>query len=165
MSKAFTKEDDGTAPIRLDDLPQSPHPNLVTPSGLADLRHRLETRKQALADLREGPAETDGGLAVAVVERDIRFLESRINRAILVDPKNHPPGIVAFGAEVDVITEEGTTRTFRIVGEEEAEPSIGLITPYSPLGVALMGAELDSLVEWQKPTGAVDLEVVAIRFL
>lgn len=38
MSKAFTKEDDGTENVRLDDLPQSPHPNLVTSSGLAALK-------------------------------------------------------------------------------------------------------------------------------
>ncbi len=164
MSKAFTKEDDGTENIHLDDLPQSPHPNLVTPSGLAALNSRLSARQLDLAKLRERTEEFDSKRAIAVAQRDIRFFEVRISRAILVDPKNHAPGIVAFGAEVEVLTEGNTHQTFRIVGEDEADPAHGLIAPFSPLGVALMGAELGSTVEWQKPTGTVDLEIVAIRY-
>ncbi len=41
MSKAFTKEDDESAET-LADLPQSPHPNYVTPEGLAALQDRLQ---------------------------------------------------------------------------------------------------------------------------
>lgn len=164
MSKAFTKEEGGTESVRLDDLPQSPHPNLVTPSGLADLNARLVGRRLDLAKLREKPDEIDRKLAVAVTERDIRFLETRISRAILVDPESHPIGIVTFGAEVDVLNEGDEQLTFRIVGEDEADPARGLIAPYSPLGVALLGGELGSTVEWQKPNGVVDLEIVAIRF-
>jgi len=164
MSKAFTKEDDGTETIRLDDLPQSPHPNLVTPSGLTDLNARLAARQLELADLRAAPDELNSKMAVATAERDIRFLKGRVSRAIVVDPRNHPVGIVAFGAEVDVLDEDDQQRTYRIVGEDEADPARGLIAPYSPLAVALMGAELGNVVEWQKPSGIVDLEVVAIRF-
>ncbi|AML53086.1 GreA/GreB family elongation factor [Falsihalocynthiibacter arcticus] len=164
MSKAFTKEEDGDESIRLDDLPQSPHPNLVTPSGLATLNARLSERRRDLAKLKETPDAFDTKQAVAVTERDIRFLEGRISRAIVPDPKNHQTDIVAFGAEVDVMTEDDTRRTFRIVGEDEADPVQGLIAPYSPLGVALLGAELGSIVEWRKPASTVDLEILAIRF-
>ncbi|MBB5723569.1 transcription elongation GreA/GreB family factor [Loktanella ponticola] len=164
MSKAFTKEEDGTENVRLDDLPQSPHPNLVTPSGLSDLNTRLVDRRLHLVKLREKPDEIDRKLAVAVIERDIRFLEGRISRAIPIDPESHPNGIVAFGAEVDVLNEDDQQLTFKIVGEDEADPARGLIAPYSPLGVALLGGELGSSVEWHKPTGSVDLEIVAIRF-
>ncbi|AML53004.1 hypothetical protein RC74_18635 [Falsihalocynthiibacter arcticus] len=72
--------------------------------------------------------------------------------------------VVAFGAEVDVMAEDDTRRTFRIVGEDEADPAHGLIAPYSPLGDALLSAELGSIVEWRKPAGTVDLVIVAIRF-
>ena len=163
MSKAFTKEEDGTENIRLDDLPQSKHPNLVTPSGLADLNARLDAGRSDLARLRELPDENDHKLAIAVTERDIRFLEGRISKAVLIDPKDHPSGIVAFGAAVDVLNEDDEQLTFRIVGEDEANPAHGLIAPYSPLGVARLGGELGSKGEWQKPSGVVRLEVVAIR--
>jgi transcription elongation GreA/GreB family factor len=165
MSKAFTKEDDGTEKVRLDDLPQSPHPNLVTSSGLAALNSQLGVRQSDLARLRENTDEIDSKLAIAVAQRDIRFFEARISRAILVDPKSHASGIVAFGAEIDVITENDSHQSFRIVGEDEADPTHGLIAPYSPLGVALMGAQIGDTVEWQKPTGIVDLEIVAIRYV
>ncbi|WP_458792948.1 GreA/GreB family elongation factor [Yoonia sp. MH D7] len=164
MSKAFTKEDDGTENVRLDDLPQSPHPNLVTASGLAALNSRLSALQSDLARLRENTDEIDSKLAIAVAQRDVRFLEGRISRAILVDPKNHAAGTVAFGAEIEVITEDDSRQSFRIVGEDEADPTHGLIAPYSPLGVALMGAVVGDTVEWQKPTGIVDLEIVAIRY-
>lgn len=164
MSKAFTKEDDGAENIRLDDLPQSPHPNLVTPSGLADLNARLAARRLELVNLREKPDEIDRKRSVAVIERDIRFLEGRISRAILVDPESHPIGIVAFGATVDVLNEDDEQLTYRIVGEDEADPVQNLIAPYSPLGVALLGGEIGSTVEWHKPSGIVELKIVAIRF-
>lgn len=164
MSKAFTKEDDGDDNVRVDELPQSPHPNLVTPSGLATLNARLKERQTDLAGLRERQPDIGTPHDIAIVERDIRFLNGRINQAILVDPKDHTPGIVAFGAEVDVITEDDDRFTFRIVGEDEADPAHGLISPYSPIGAALIGAQLCNSVEWYKPSGSVELEIVAIRF-
>ncbi|WP_341863606.1 GreA/GreB family elongation factor [Gymnodinialimonas sp. 57CJ19] len=164
MSKAFTKEDDGPENIRLDDLPQSPHPNLVTPSGLANLNDRLAAAREDLAELRNRPEAIENNMAIAVAERDIRFLESRISKAILIDPKDHPGDVVTFGASVDVVNEEDEPLTYRIVGEDEADPTQGLIAPYSPLGVALLGAEIGSTVEWQKPSGVVELEITAIRF-
>ncbi|WP_282048292.1 GreA/GreB family elongation factor [Sulfitobacter mediterraneus] len=164
MSKAFTKEEDGTEKIRLDDLPQSTHPNLVTPSGLADLKARLAAARLELENLRARPEEIDSTMAIAVAERDIRFLESRISKAILIDPKDHSSGVVEFGATIDVVNEEDEQLTFRIVGEDEANPAQGLIAPYSPLGVALLGGETGGTVEWQKPSGVVELEIIAIRF-
>lgn len=164
MSKAFTKEDDSDATIQLDDLPQSLHPNLVTASGLAELNKRLEARRSDLAELRSRTDVADTKHAIAVAERDIRFLAGRVSRAIVVDPARHNPDVVSFGAEVDVVGDDEVTQTFRIVGEDEADPSRGLIAPYSPLGQALMGADIGSIVDWPKPTGVVELEVLAIRF-
>ena len=164
MSKAFTKEDDDSAKLRLDDLPQSPHPNLVTPEGLADLERRLSVLVRELAELRARPESVEGRQAIAVAERDVRYLETRLARAILVDPNSHAPDVVAFGAEVEILTEDDEHQIFRIVGEDQADPKRGLIAPYSPLGIALMGAELGDTVEWRKPTGVIDIEIVAIRF-
>lgn len=164
MSKAFTKEDDDSAKLRLDDLPQSPHPNLVTPEGLADLERRLSALVRELAELRARPESVAGRQDIAVVERDLRYVDSRLAHAILVDPKSHATGVVAFGAEVEILMDEDKRQIFRIVGEDEADPKRGLISPYSPLGIALMGAELGDTVEWRKPTGVIDIEIVAIRF-
>jgi transcription elongation GreA/GreB family factor len=164
MSRAFTREDDGSAPEALPDLPQSPHPNYVTPAGLAALQARLAQARAALAGLIPRKDEIDARLPLAMAERDIRFLEERLRRAIPVDPAAQSPGIVAFGAEVEVEDEEGVRRTFRIVGEDEADPGRGLITPFSPLGRALIGLRPGEAAVWDRPAGRLELEVIAVRF-
>lgn len=164
MSKAFTKEDDGAEVVRLQDLPQSPNPNYVTPTGLAALRSRLNNRKADLSELLEKDESLSSQHAIALAQRDVRFLQGRIDRAILIRPEEQPPTVVAFGAEVEVTLEDGTCQTYRIVGEDEADPSQGLIAPYSPLAIALIGSEVGDNVVWRKPAGAVELVVKVIRY-
>ena len=103
-------------------------------------------------------------MPVAVAERDIRYLEERLRRAIPVDPADQPRGKVAFGAEVEVEDEAGGTRVFRIVGEDEADPQRGLVTPHSPLGRALIGLALGDVAVWDRPSGRLELEILAIRY-
>ena len=162
MSKAFTKEDEGPQADRLDDLPQSPHPNYVTPAGLAALQARLRARHDDLAALRGD--DLDVKLPRAMAERDIRFLEERINRAILVDPATQPKDTVAFGACVTVMDTDGRETDWRIVGEDDADPARHLIAPFSPLAKALLGARVGDDVDWYKPGGVVTLTVAAIAF-
>lgn len=164
MSRAFVNEDSGTGVEDLPDLPQSPHPNYVTPQGLAALQGRLKETRARHAALSVRRDETDAKLPLAVAERDIRFLEQRIAGAIPVDPSAQPPGVVAFGATVEVTDEDGNTRTYRIVGEDEADPAKGLIAPFSPLATTLIGCEAGDTATWRKPSGDVELEVTAIRF-
>lgn len=164
MSKAFTKEDDGAGTADLADLPQSDNPNYITPAGLATLRTRLEEAEGKEAALRARSDDAEMDLHLAALEREVRWLHDRIGRAIVIDPHNQPPGVVAFGAEVDVVDEEGESHTFRIVGEDEADPAQGLITPFSPLGRALIGGEVGSEAVWDRPKGATSLEIAAIRY-
>ena len=162
MNKAFTKEDEGPQADRLDDLPQSPHPNYVTPAGLAALQRRLRDRHAYLAAL---PRDSlDAKVPRAMAERDIRFLEARINRAIPVDPVTQDPALVAFGACVTVVDEDDRTTEWRIVGEDEADPAAHRIAPFSPLAQALLGARVGDVVEWRKPGGTVELEVIGISY-
>ena len=164
MSRAFTKEDDGSSAEVLPDLPQSDHPNHVTPGGLAALQVRLRETREVLAELRVGTGDIETRTPIAMAERDIRFLEERIRRAIPVGPRDQPQGIVAFGAEVEVIDEDGERRIYRIVGEDEADAGRGLITVFSPLGQALIGSRVGDVAVWERPVGSVELEVVAVRF-
>ena len=164
MSKAFTKEDDGAGTADLADLPQTDNPNYITPAGLAALRARLEETEAKETGLRAGSDEAEMDLHLAALEREVRWLHDRIGRAIVIDPRNQPPGTVAFGAEVDVVDEGGESHTFRIVGEDEADPAQGRITPFSPLGRALIGGEVGSEAVWDRPKGATSLEITAIRY-
>jgi len=116
MSRAFVKED-VNGPTELPDLPLSPHPNYVTPRGLASLQARLRDTQTTLAQLR-ARAERLDKLPEAAAERDIRYLEARLRSAILVDPARHAGTEVAFGHRVTVADPEGVETTYEITGEE-----------------------------------------------
>lgn len=159
MSRAFVKE--GTGELEpLPDLPISPHPNYVTPRGLADLRARLLARQGDLAGLR-ARAERLDRLPEAAAERDIRYLEARLRSAIVVEAAAAPPKQVQFGHRV-VVAMEGRELAFEIVGEDEADAALGRIAPHAPLARALIGAEPGDLVVWRRPIGPAELEVLTI---
>ena len=163
MSRAFVKE--GTGELDpLPDLPISAHPNYVTLRGLEDLRARLAVRQSDLATLRTRAERLDR-LPEAAAERDIRYLEARLRSAILVEPMAIAPTEVRFGVVLTVLDSEGGEARYEITGEDEADAAQGRIAPQSPLARALIGAEVGDLVIWRKPTGAVELEVLAIDLM
>ncbi len=163
MSQAFVKEPDGDA-VEDDqsELPISPHPNYVTPNGLAQL-------KAALAGLREQRGDLDDEALVnkphlSRLMREIRYYEARIQQAIPVDPNRQPPGEVAFGARVAVADEDGAALCYRIVGEDEADPAEGKVSWISPLAKALIDSRVGDLVIWERPLGETELEIVSIVY-
>ena len=162
MSRAFVREDrPDTEP--LPDLPLSPHPNYVTPRGLAALKARLAEAQAELARLRARPDRLDR-LPERAAERDIRYVEARLGSAIPVDPATQPADEVAFGARVTVAGEDGAEATYTIVGEDEADAAHGLIAPHAPLARALLGARVGDVVAWRRPAGTVELQVFAIDY-
>lgn len=163
MSRAFVKEPDGDESETLPDLPLSPHPNYVTPHGLAALESRLaEARERRRADA--GTDALAAKLALTRIDREIRYLEARVAGAIPVDPAAQPRDEVAFGATVEAVEPDGRTRTFSIVGEDEADPDHGRVSYVSPLARALMGAAVGDSVVWRRPAGDMDLEIEKIRY-
>jgi transcription elongation GreA/GreB family factor len=164
MSRAFVKEADDNLPSdELPERPQSPHPNYVTPTGLAQLHARV----QALQKERDELAANDDPMArtrLLEVKRDLRYFQGRVERAILVDPAGQPKDEVHFGAEVEIVDPEGTGTTYRIVGEDEANVSAGRLSWASPLGKALIGLKVGDSFAWTRAGHARDMEVAAIRY-
>ena len=170
MSRAFVKEEDNIA----DEVPerlQSPHPNYVTPRGLAILQEQLQEIETALSELGRpvaGAVGEDGKLVDrqqrAVLERNLRYVRERINRAILIDLDAQPRDHVAFGAVVETIDDDDKSRRFEIVGEDEADPANGRLSWVSPLALALSDAGLGEVVTWKRPGGDIDLEIVSISY-
>jgi len=160
VSRAFVKEGDGDLEP-LPDLPISPHPNYVTPRGLAALQDRLLRLQTTLAGLKARPERLDK-LPEAAAERDIRYIEARLRSAILIDPTSLPLTEVAFGLAVTVADDHGAQTTYEITGEDEADAPLGRIAPQSPLARALIGAQVGDAVIWRKPSGAITLEIVSI---
>jgi transcription elongation GreA/GreB family factor len=139
MSVAFTKEGDLEATAAdLPDRPISPHPNFVTREGLAAIEAALAAARDAYAAAREaGDVQTDR-TAMARATRDLRYWSARRASAQLVEP---PAGGTAltFGGRVTIERDDGEVRSYRIVGEDEADPAAGRIAYVAPVARALLG--------------------------
>lgn len=163
MSRAFVKEPDGDRFI--EELPErvhSPHVNYVTPNGLRQLKERIEellVRRKALA----GPVSAENKKPLMQIDRDLRYYDERIRRAVLVEPAGQPDNEVHFGATVEVETSDGRRMMFAIVGEDEADAARGKISWVSPLARALAETRVGDSVVWKRPAGEVELTVIAIR--
>ena len=138
MSVDFNREEDLEATAAdLPDRPISPHPNLVTPEGLAQIDAALTAARAAYnAAQARGSIEADR-TAMARATRDLRYWSARRATAQLVE--SAPDGRVRFGGAVTIEREDGRTQTWRITGEDEADPARGSVSHVSPLAVALIG--------------------------
>lgn len=163
MNRAFVKDpDDAGRPEAPPERPQSPHTNYVTPAGMRQLQAllgELKARRDRLLD--EGKQASPQELAL--VQRDLRYFEERLRRAVLVAPGSGSPDRVHFGAAVDIRDESGAIETVTIVGEDEADAALGRISWVSPLAKTLLNAELGELVRWRRPAGPKELEIIDIR--
>ena len=137
MSVAFTKEGDLEATAAdLPDRPISPHPNLVTAEGLRSLDEALAMARTAYAAAQaKGDVQADR-TAMARATRDLRYYGARRATAQLVEAVSDK---VAFGRRVTIERADGRRQTWRIVGEDEADPKQGTVSYVSPLARALMG--------------------------
>ena len=165
MSRAFVKEDDGAEVAdELPERPVSPYPNHVTQRGLELLEAQLKRLQDHRHELQQDPDDLLKKETLKHVERDIRYVQERIERAVVIDPASQPADQVGFGARVESEDEEGEKRTFTLVGEDEADPAAGLISWVSPLGRALNGARAGDTVVWKRPVGDVQLEILSIAY-
>jgi transcription elongation GreA/GreB family factor len=159
MAVAFTREEDYEA--RAADLPDRPisaHRNLVTLSGLAAIEGALADARAAYA-----AAQAEGGIsadrtAMARATRDLRYWSARRASAQLTEPESAPDK-VQFGRTVEIEREDGRRQSFRIVGEDEADPAEGSISYVSPLAAALLGKQVG---EAARVNGA-EVEITAVR--
>lgn len=157
MSVAFTREEDYEATAAdLPDRPISPHPNLVTPEGLAAIEAELAAARAAYAAAQAGDVKEDR-TAMARATRDLRYWSSRRASAQLVEPAA-ADGAVRFGGSVTVEREDGRRQTWRIVGEDEAEPSSGSVSYVSPLAQAVLGKGVGELVT----VAGAEVEIIAV---
>lgn len=160
MSVAFVKEESAetAAETLLPDRPISPHPNLVTEAGLKALELQLRQARDAfeaangIEDVNEKRRQTAGPL------RDLRYLAERVRSAQLVPPPASTD-IVAFGGTVTFERDDGRVQTYRIVGEDEADPKAGSISYVSPVAKLLIGKAVGDVVSMN----GQELEITAIE--
>ena len=154
MSKAFTKEPEGGDVYDdLPDRPISPH-NLVTPKGLELIEAELARLHQEHAEAHDA----DDRALLAKINRDLRYWTSRRATAQVMEPPTDATE-VHFGSTVTILREDGRRQTYRIVGEDEADPSAGTLSYVSPVAQALMGKAIGDVVQ----AGTADAEIVEIK--
>ena len=152
MSRAFVRESDAYAEP-LPDRPISPHPNFVTRRGLAAIEARVRELEAQRAGVRAGEDVAQR----AGIERELRYWSSRRASARVVDPQSSER--VRFGMLVTLRLPSGATQAFRLVGEDEADASAGLISWMAPLAQALLGRETGESVAFQ----GEEAEIISIE--
>jgi transcription elongation GreA/GreB family factor len=123
MSVAFTREESAetAAEVELPDRPISPHPNMVTASGLEALTNAMTVSRAAYDAAQRIEDAGERRRAVAVASRDMRYFADRLRTAQIVPPPTESRA-VAFGHRVTFVRDDGRRQAFRIVGEDEADP-------------------------------------------
>jgi transcription elongation GreA/GreB family factor len=153
MSKAFTKEaEGGDVYDDLPDRPVSPH-NLVTPKGL----EMIEAELARLHADHAAALDADDRPLLAKINRDLRYWTSRRATAQVIEAPSDASE-VRFGSTVTIEREDGRRQTYRIVGEDEADPSLGTLSYVSPVAQALMGKQIGDTIE----AGTAEATIVAI---
>ena len=152
MSVAFRRESDEEHLEPRFELPIPPGPNLVTERGLALIGERI-------AALEAGNAAAADEAARAAVQRDLRYWTARQLSAELAPL---PAGDkVEFGVTVKIRL-RGTEKTFRIVGDDEADPAAGLLSFNAPLARAMLGAEPGDLLPFAGEDDAIEIVAIAV---
>jgi transcription elongation GreA/GreB family factor len=150
MSVAFRRESDEEHKEPRFELPIPPGPNLVTAAGLALTKAKVAALEAAVA--AEPDAERRGPL-----ERELRYWLTRLATAELAPPP--PADEAAFGSRV-TFRLKGETRTYDIVGDDEADPADGKLAFSAPLARALIGAGPGDFSDFGGQADAI--EVIAV---
>ena len=139
----------------------SPDQRVALEAELAELegprrREIIEAIKRAreFGDIAENfeyhAAKNEQGL----LERRIHILKDRLHHAVTVEHETNEH--VGVGSIVEVADEGGEKMEVEI-------SAVGGVSPDSPLGAALMGAEVGAVVDVQAPSGSWKARVLAIR--
>jgi transcription elongation GreA/GreB family factor len=128
---------------------------MVTPKGFELIESALSRlgQEHALAQ------SVNDRAAMARIARDLLYWTSRHSTAQVV----HPPkdaALVRFGCKVTIARNGDRRETYRIVGEDEAEPSRGTLSYVSPLARSLIGRQVGDVVR----VGSSEAEILEIKF-
>ena len=151
---------------------------LITPQGEARMRAELHElwhvrRPQVTQSVSEAAAQGDrsenaeytyGKKMVREIDSRVRFLTKRLENLKVVSERPSDQNKVYFGAWVTVENEDGEQSRYRIVGPDELDLKLGLISIDSPLARALIGKALDAEVRVQTPTGEQTVYIVEIEY-
>ena len=153
----------------------------MTVAGEAALRAELEHLKkvdrprivEAIAEAREhGDLKENAEYHAAREQQSfnegrVMEIEGKLGNAQVIDVTKLPKtGKVIFGTTIDLINlESDATVTYKIVGEDEADVKLNLISIGSPIARALIGKEEGDVVVVKAPGGDIEYEIDQVQHL
>ncbi len=153
--------------------------NYITPAGAQALTDELNQlvrveRPKTVDEVSVAAAHGDrsenaeyeyGKLRLKEIDRRIRFLNKRLDSAVVVDPNTQEQrDQVFFGATVELEDEDGEHKPYQLVGEDESAPSEGRISWRSPIGRSLLKRKVGDFVTVRRPAGDLELEIISIVY-
>ena len=121
---------------------------------------------RAHGDLKENAEYHAAKEQQSFIEGRIQDLEGVLSNAQIIDPASLPKdGRVVFGVTVDLLNIDNDDEvTYQIVGDYESDIKKNRISISSPIARALIGKEIDDIAMVKAPSGAIEYEIVAIRY-
>jgi transcription elongation factor GreA len=129
-------------------------------------REVAERIKQAIefGDISENSEYEDAKNEQAFIEGEILTLEKMLRNAKLIDEDEISADVVTIGSTVVLKDLEfGDELEYTIVGSAEADPTESRISNESPVGEAILGRKVGSIVEVNVPAGSLKYEIVDIK--
>ena len=155
-------------------------PTPMTRRGAEKLRAELQRLKtvdrhaviQAIAEARaQGDLSENAEYEAAkdrqgFIEGRIKEIEGKLSSAQIIDPAElHADGRVVFGATVELADEDsGDEAVYQIVGDDEADLKLGMISVSSPIARALIGKEAGDVAQVVAPAGVRRYEIVKVSY-
>jgi len=143
--------------VELEQLKRIERPSII--AAIAEAR--------AHGDLKENAEYHAARERQSFCEGRIKDIEGKLSHAQIIDVTTVPTnGKVVFGATVDVLElDKDIEHTFQIVGEDEADLKLGLISIGSPIARALIGKAEGDVASVQAPGGVREFEILEVRYL
>ena len=154
--------------------------NYITPEGHARLKAEFDQlykieRPKVVSDVAWAASNGDrsengdyiyGKKRLRQIDSRLRFLMKRMDSAVVVDPAAQQNlDKVYFGAWVTLYSlDDDSERAYRIVGQDELEPSKGYISWISPLARVLLGKQVGDSVRVETPGGEENFEIVDVNY-
>lgn len=96
------------------------------------------------------------------MDKRLRYLDSILKDAQVIDPAKNPTDQVYFGSTVVVENEEGIEKRWKLVGKGETDHREGCISWDSPVGKGLLGKKVDDFITVSTPKGETELTILTI---
>ena len=116
---------------------------------------------RGLGDLSENAEYHEARGEQAAVEERISKLDSILKNATVVEDRHGEH--VMIGSTVTVEKNDGTKRTFMIVGSAESDMNSGKISNRSPLGASVLGKKKGDSFSFTSPIGVMTYKVIEVK--